>query len=279
MSSTSFLARHEFLLRRLHSLTGLIPIGLYLIVHLLVNASVMIGPTVFQKNVYQIHSLESVLWVVEWLFIFLPLLFHGILGVVITYGGLPNQGAYPYEANIRYTLQRATGLIALAFILWHVFHMHGWFHNSWWVENVAEPFNGHQFRPYNASSTLGAAMTGLLVQVLYAVGMLAAVFHLANGLWTMGITWGAWTSPAGQRRALGVCGVFGVLLAGVGMAALVGAANVDVEAAREAEQRMYEARLESGDVLPNPAKRSSDGHAAGGHAGGPTAQLDPAGLP
>jgi hypothetical protein len=55
--STSFLARNEFLIRRLHSLSGLIPVGAYMVVHLLTNASVLESPATFQRNVYTIHSL------------------------------------------------------------------------------------------------------------------------------------------------------------------------------------------------------------------------------
>src|SRR6185436_13411010 len=106
-----------------------------------------------------------------------------------------------YVNNVRYTLQRATGMIAFFFILWHVLHMHGWFHAKWWVEGIAEPLGGANFSPFNAASTMGAAMNGFVVPLLYAIGVLSCVFHLANGIWTMGITWGIWITPAAQRRA------------------------------------------------------------------------------
>jgi succinate dehydrogenase / fumarate reductase, cytochrome b subunit len=208
--------------------------------------------------VYQIHSLEDALVIVEWAFIFLPILFHAILGVVIVYTGVPNLRSYPTSANYRYILQRATGMIALAFILFHVFHLHGWFHSDWWIENVAKPLNGANFRAYNAASTLGEAMDSPLIQVVYAVGILACVFHLANGIWSMGITWGVWTSPGAQHRALVGCGVFGVLLAVVGMGALYGVSSVDVDEARIVEDRMYDVRVKSGDVKENKKKRVAD---------------------
>jgi len=222
-----------------------------MIVHLVVNASVLTGASTFQKNVYQIHSLEDALLLVEWAFIFLPILFHAVLGVVIVFGGLWNLGSYPRDANVRYVLQRATGIIAFAFIVWHVFHLHGWFHFDLWLKYVAGPFGGANFKPFSAASTLGEAMSSLTVQVLYAVGVLSCVFHLANGLWTMGITWGLWISPAAQKRALRICASFGVLLAIVGMSALFGAANVRVEDAKFLEKRMYDARIESGDIKEN----------------------------
>jgi succinate dehydrogenase / fumarate reductase cytochrome b subunit len=225
-----------------------------MVVHLLVNASVLSGETTFQKNVYQIHSLEDALLPVEWAFIFLPILFHGALGVVFVFGGLWNLGSYPYGANIRYALQRATGIMALAFIVWHVFHLHGWFHFDWWLDNIAGPLGGANFKPFSAASTLGEAMSSLTVRILYAVGVLSCVFHLANGLWTMGITWGLWISPAAQQRAYRICALFGVLLAIVGMGALTGTAAIDVEYAKQREEEMYRARVESGDIKKNDHK-------------------------
>src|SRR5438128_1624995 len=89
-SSGTFLERHEFLLRRLHSLSGLVPVGAYMVIHLLTNASVLDGPATFQRRVYAIHSLGAVLPLVEWTFIFLPLLCHAVFAILITRGALPN---------------------------------------------------------------------------------------------------------------------------------------------------------------------------------------------
>ncbi len=135
MAAQPLYARHEFFFRRLHSITGVFPVGAFMLMHLTINASLLSAPSTFQKNLYQIHSLESLLPIVEWLFILLPILFHGILGVVIIRSGQANTGMYPFAANIRYTLQRATGIIAFAFIVWHVFHMHGWFHFDAWAKS------------------------------------------------------------------------------------------------------------------------------------------------
>lgn len=252
-SSPSFLARHEFLIRRLHSLSGLIPVGAYMCIHLLTNASTLDSPASFQRAVYQIHSLGSLLPLIEWVFIFIPILFHAVIGVVIIRGGLPNYGSYKYTSNLRYTLQRATGMIAFVFIFWHVFHMHGWFHFESWREHVTEPLGGAQFAPYSAASTLGEGMRGVAVPLLYAIGVLSCVFHLANGIWTMGITWGVWVSPGAQKRADYVCIAFGVALAFVGLGALGGAVrlgNVDAvrQEAIEAEDKMWTAKTASGEV-------------------------------
>ncbi len=257
MAAQSLYARHEFFFRRLHSITGVFPVGAFLLMHLTINASLLSGPSTFQKNMYQIHSLESLLPIVEWLFIFLPILFHAIIGVVIIRSGKANTSMYPFAANIRYTLQRATGMIAFAFIVWHVFHMHGWFHFDFWAEHVSEPLHGARFRPFNAASTLGIAMRNPLVLALYAVGVMSCVYHFANGLWTMGITWGLWTSVGAQQRALQLCGGFGVALAILSVGVLYGTYTVDIQAAKETEDRMYESMVNSKEIRPNPEKRTA----------------------
>jgi succinate dehydrogenase / fumarate reductase cytochrome b subunit len=260
---TSFFARNEFLIRRLHSLSGLIPVGAYLVIHLLTNASILDSPDTYQRLVFGIHSLGASLLIVEWVFIFIPILFHAIVGIVIVAGGVPNTQSYPLGGNFRYTMMRATGMIAFVFIMWHVFHMHGWFHFDWWLNNVATPLAGHKFRPFNASSTLGAAMQGagaVIVNILYIIGMLACVWHFANGIWTMGITWGMWISQAAQDRAKRISDAVFVVLAIVGLAAVYGAATVNVNEAKVREDQMYEEKVRAGDIKPDEHKRSGTPH-------------------
>ncbi len=254
--SPSFLARHEFLIRRLHSLSGLIPVGAYMVVHLLTNASVLAGAATFQANVDRIHSLGPILPLVEWTFIFIPILFHAILGVAFIWGAVPNTSDYPYSSNIRYMLQRATGMIAFAFIAFHIWHLH----------KYGEPFGGGAFDPHHATSTAGTAIqSALWIQLAYAVGVLACVYHLANGIWTMGITWGVWTSSEAQRKASYACGGFGVLLAVVGLAALSGFRMVDVEEAAAVEDRLETHRkIAEGEVAWGEEESTEEGSETSG---------------
>jgi succinate dehydrogenase / fumarate reductase cytochrome b subunit len=268
----SFLARHEFLIRRIHSLTGLVPVGAYMLVHMLVNLTVLPtigGPGMYQKLVYQIHGLGGLLPFVEWGFIFGPILFHGVIGLIIVRSGLSNTGSYPYPANIRYSLQRITGILAFAFIGYHVFHMHGWFHFDAWRAGVLEPLAGAQFKPFSAASTLSLAMRGFWIPAIYFVGLVTCTFHLVNGLWTIGITWGVWTSPKAQKGAAYVCGMFGVFAGVVAAGAWLGSLTIDRVAAQRAEDRMFQHKIASGEISEFEAihKRadgqlSSDGSAA-----------------
>ena len=261
-SRQSFLARNDFLIRRLHSLSGLIPVGAYMVVHLIVNASVINGAGTFQNSVLNIHKLGALLPVIEWTFIFIPILFHAIVGVAIVAGGMPNTHNYPYAANYRYTLQRVTGVIAFFFIAIHVFHMHGWIHNESWLRYVVDPLGGGQFKPYNATSTAGLALQSTVMVVIYVIGVTACVYHLANGIWTMGITWGVWTSPKAQKRASYVCNAFGLLLMAVSAAALFGMRSaVDtpekLNAVRQQEAVIIETKVATGDIQKNEHKMAA----------------------
>lgn len=229
-SSPSFLARHQFLIYRLFSLSGLIPVGAFLVVHLLTNASVLSGAGAFQSRVDMIHSLGPLLVPIEWVFIFLPMLFHATVGFVIIANGLPNVGSYPYVGNVRYTLQRATGMIAFVFIIGHIIHLH-------WM---GEPLGGGKFDPHAATSSAAVAIHPVLTSILYAIGVLCAVFHLANGLWTLGITWGIWTSPAAMRRANAVSIVIGVLLAAAGLGSIAGLRDIGGDPGKLGQARQVE---------------------------------------
>ncbi|MGY8770066.1 MAG: succinate dehydrogenase cytochrome b558 subunit [Pirellulales bacterium] len=200
-NTPGFLARNEFLLRRLHSLSGLIPVGAYMCVHLAVNSSVSFAPQTFQRLVFHIHSIGDPLPMIEWAFIFLPILFHAVYGLLIMKDSSQNVGDYSTSSNWRYTLQRASGMIAFLFIGFHVLHMHGLIHADFFLDFV-KSFGGAQFSPYNATSSAASAMQmSWVVPVLYAIGMTACVFHLANGIFTMGITWGLWLTPKAQNCA------------------------------------------------------------------------------
>lgn len=251
----SFFGRHEFLIRRLHSLSGLVPVGAYMTVHLLVNSSLVNGAGAFQNNVNQIHSFGAFLPVIEWAFIFLPIIFHAAFGVWIIKSGKSNVDRYRYTSNFRYAMQRWTGVIAIIFIFFHVFHLHGWFHADFWLK-IVEPWGMASFRPYNAASTLASALSGFLWPIFYLLGVLACVYHFANGVWTAGITWGIWISPKAQQWATYACTAGGIGLGMVGLTALYAATQIDVSEAKRVEDNMYNARVRTGEIKPDDHKRS-----------------------
>ena len=63
---------HSFLWHKLHSLTGIVPIGAFLIEHIVSNYETVNGPLAYAKQVLFLNSLPLVR-VLEWVFIFIPL--------------------------------------------------------------------------------------------------------------------------------------------------------------------------------------------------------------
>lgn len=260
----SFFTKHEFAIRRLHSLTGIVPLGLYMCVHLTTNASLLNGPETFQRAVFLIHSPGQLLPLIEWGGIFGPLVFHAVLGIWIAKTGRTNSSQYRFTSNKRYSWQRWTGFIALVYLFLHVMHLHGGVHFEGWM-NAIDKIGFGQFRPYNAGSSLVYAMQrgyGVIWPVIYLVGVLACVYHFINGLWTAGITWGLWISPKAQQRATKVCVALGVVLTVISLSAWSAAVFPSKEAIaemREVEDRMYEAGVEAGTVQEIEHKRDLRG--------------------
>ncbi len=209
-----FTEGYHFLVRRIHSLLGIVPIGVFLCIHLSLNATILAGPRAFQFAVDRIHTLAGmgILKFVEVAFIFIPIAFHALVGIIIWLSSKPNLVAYRYCGNARYTFQRWTGILALLFIVGHLYHVH-------WLG--AAFAGGAQFDPHNAAATAVAAMSGWWYGPVYAIGILCAVFHLANGIWTALITWGITIGPKSQRLSAGICILIGLLLVTLGMGGLI----------------------------------------------------------
>ncbi|MDX1963976.1 MAG: succinate dehydrogenase [Pirellulales bacterium] len=224
----------QFLLYRLFSLSGIVPIGGFVVVHLSTNASTLSGPAAFQNNVNLIHGLGPILPLVEWLFIFGPMIFHALVGFLVISGAVVNVGSYPFVGNIRYTLQRVTGVIAFFFIIWHVLHMHAY------GAPLGKGFG--EFDPHFAASSAAEALHPAFYRILYAIGVIAVSYHLANGIWTFGCRWGIWTSEAAMQRATYAVLVLGLGITAIGLAAIYGVSSTDPATARQIEQRIYDQR-------------------------------------
>ncbi len=110
---------NSFIWRKLHSLLGIIPIGAFFLEHLLSNFEALKGPAAYGAQVKFLNSLPLVR-VLEWTFIFLPLLYHGLYGVYIWLRGKSNVVYYPWAGNWMYVAQRWTGMVSLVYIIQHV---------------------------------------------------------------------------------------------------------------------------------------------------------------
>jgi len=249
LARDSFLERHHFMFRRLHSLSGIVPIGVFLLFHLTTNSSIVwgainkghheegvhAGAATFQHEVNFIHNLPALI-LIEIFVLWLPIAFHAGFGIYYAVSGRSNTRHYRHAGNIRYALQRLTAWVGLLFLLYHVGTL------RWGFSRLIP---GHmEWEAQYAASTMAAALQGSaegmtvwgwLVVAFYAVGVTSLVYHLANGLWTAAITWGVTISEAAQRRWGYVCAAIGAGLMAAGWTAIIGFATLDYRAAREAE--------------------------------------------
>jgi succinate dehydrogenase / fumarate reductase cytochrome b subunit len=206
--------KYYFLARRLHSLTGLMFSG-FVCFHLLINATVLAGGEKFNFCVEKIHILEhmGILIPVEMATIFFPIAFHALFGIVILLTSQPNMTDYAYGGNIRYTMQRLSAVVILVFLALHIWHMH-------WL---GKPLGGARFDPGDATNSAAAAMQAWsLWAPIYVLGVVATVFHLANGIWTALITWGVTIGPRSQRVSGYACIALGAFLLVAGLGAVRG---------------------------------------------------------
>ena len=201
----SWTSRNHFMLRRLHSLTGIIPIGVFLIEHLLTNSLTWFGPEKFNAQVHWLHELHYLIWL-EILFIFAPLAFHGIYGLLIALTARNNVTKYPYADNWRFFLQRWTGIITILFVLIHLGH----FRFAHWFGGEVYPGHPDPFGLTQRGFQL--IPPGMIWFPIYLIGLTAAVYHFCNWLVTFCITWGIAISVESRKRLSVVAGGVGVVL-------------------------------------------------------------------
>jgi len=197
----------RFLLRRLHSLSGIVPLGAFLFEHILIsNSAALNGPTSYAHQVRFLASLPLVP-VLELFGIWLPILFHAGYGFYIWYRGDTNVLDYPWTGNWMYTAQRWTGGIAFAYIVFHTYTLR---------------FSSIDLHSYPGAS-FGKVQLELfqpLLLAFYVLGLLSASWHFAYGIWLFCAKWGLVSGEKAQKKLLVACLGFFVGMSSVGLGTL-----------------------------------------------------------
>ena len=199
----------SFVLRRLHSLTGIIPVGAFLFEHILISNSTAIGangPSAYARQVSFLANLPLVFFL-ELFGIWIPIAYHALYGFYIWYRGESNTVSYPWSGNWMYTLQRWTGGIAFLYIVWHVYTMR--FLGSDLHADPTLSFGKVQHEVFQTPLFL-----------FYVIGLIAASWHFAYGIWLFCAKWGVVSGDKAQKRLLSVCLAFFFVMTGVGLASL-----------------------------------------------------------
>jgi succinate dehydrogenase / fumarate reductase cytochrome b subunit len=197
---------HSFLWRRLHSLSGIVPIGAFLIEHILSNFEAVNGPLAYAQQVKFLNSLPLVR-VLEWAFIFIPLAFHALYGVYIAFRGRSTVNVYPWAGNWMYLTQRVTGIIALLYIVQHLYR---------------QRFTGVMLpeHPGAAFHKVQVELSNPWMLAIYVIAMIATTWHFAYGIWLFAAKWGITPGDRARKRFGYVCTAFGIGLCAMGLAGM-----------------------------------------------------------
>jgi succinate dehydrogenase / fumarate reductase cytochrome b subunit len=209
----------SFLLRRLHSLSGIVPVGAFLFEHILIsNSTAVSGPDAYARQVSFLANLPLVFFL-ELFGIWLPIAFHALYGFYIWYRGEGNTMEYPWTGNWMYTAQRWTGGIAFAYILWH----------TWTMRFTGTDLHA---RPDLSFGKVQAEVFQTPFFLFYVAGLIAVSWHFAYGIWLFSAKWGIVSGDKARKRFLAVCLALFLVLAGAGLASLT--------AFRSRPQQLYE---------------------------------------
>ena len=195
----------HFWFRRLHSLSGVVPIGAFLLEHMFTNSYILQGAAVYNEKIAFLQGLPYVI-VLETLFIFMPILFHAFYGFYVMFTGKSNLSSYPNPGNFLYVMQRITGIITFAYIAYHVYHT-----------RLVNLLYGTEV----SYARMAELMQNPFTFWFYMVGLAAVMFHFANGLWGFFISWGITVGPKAQKISGVLCTLTGFALFMAGFNALV----------------------------------------------------------
>ena len=184
-------------LRKVQSMTGVVPLVAYLLFHLWETSYASSGRLTFSSRVTGSGG-GALSLVLEVVLVLLPLLVHAGLGLWLALRDRGSAEAGSYGSRGMRNVQRVTGVVALLFVLVHVAQT--------WMGKLA---GGDATLAYD---TLRAQVGMPVYLVLYVVGITCVCFHVAQGVGAFAHAWGL-AKGAGQVRALRFAGVaLGVVL-------------------------------------------------------------------
>ncbi len=199
-----------FLLRKLHQITGIVPLGIFFFVHMFTNAKAMNGGRVFNDAVADIHHLPF-LFLIEVFGIFIPLVYHSVYGIFISFEAKPNVLNYGFARNWLYLFQRITGIFLFFFILFHLLHFRFGVFAGFGLTDIAVAGNADRAFDIVAADFQSTGVLGF-----YILGVAATAWHLGYGLFLFAVDWGIVIGERAQRAALYSCTAVALGLFAVG---------------------------------------------------------------
>ncbi len=181
---------------RLFSLSGVVPLGAFLVAHLWMQSRVLFGPRPFGLAAPSalVTGLDAVV-------VLLPLFFHAAYGAFLTAKRRRLRTPRPYPTAVA-ILMRVTGVVALVFIVAHVYTARVALAGARGADLESV------LAPRLSATTFGAP----LVAISYMAGLASVVFHFAVGVW--GVF--AMRAASARRVVAYACAAAGVAAFAVG---------------------------------------------------------------
>jgi succinate dehydrogenase cytochrome b subunit len=160
--------------RKAFSLTGVVPLGAFLVLHAAINARALHGHAAFVSTVHAIQGIPA-LPLLEAVVVYVPLGVHGAIGAWLVATGRTLAGpTAPYSRAMRAAV-RVTGVVVAAFLAMHLPEL-----------RFASP--GVHLEGGALATRLDADLSSVSHGVpwrglAYLVGSGCATFHFAGGLW------------------------------------------------------------------------------------------------
>lgn len=210
--------KENYLLHKLHSLTGIIPVGFYLVQHLTLNTFTLAGPDAYNSVIkFFEHMPPHVLAVLKYGVIWLPLIFHAVYGLFISARAdwSTTKTFSQYREQKYFNWQRWSGMFAFLFLCYHMAST-----------SVAGSIKGAENTIYydKWAGHLQYGFFGIpyLMLLVYILGVVASAYHFSYGLWNFAIRWGITVNEKSQQTLAKVSKVAFVGISALGIAALVG---------------------------------------------------------
>lgn len=207
------LGKENFFWHKVHSLTGIVPTGFYMLQHLTANSFSLAGPEKFNGVIGFFGGIpKHLLLALEIGVLGIPILFHALYGLFIIGRAQPNVigTRYGWAENRMYGWQRWTGVALFLLLIAHVV-----------TTTVNAKINGEHVIEFQAWHDRLTSY-GYSVLILYMLGILAASYHLAFGIWNFCIRWGITIGERSQRSVQKFSVAFFVVVTLLGWAALFG---------------------------------------------------------
>lgn len=165
--------------RRLHSLTGTLPIGAFLLVHLWTNSRALAGARAYDDASFA--GATPFFLFLEIVAVHVPLAYHACYGLALVFDG--GTRARSESGNSARVLDRASSVAAFAFIVYHLYQFR--------IPVALGTMRRGDLFPTLCDTLSSTTHLGIpLAASLYLVGLAATSYHFAYGLTRLPSTWG-----------------------------------------------------------------------------------------